>query len=126
MLVVVGLVLSVIGATGTAYHYGQWWPVFDAMGAASVKHGIMGDYVDLKRHNKELLRFCGKFEKAAEIDEFARFELQKSSRGCDLKSLIRSWSRDISSSTDPATGADVQGLKLFDSGDGRYLYKFVS
>lgn len=126
VLVVVGLVLTVIGATGIAYHYGRWWPAVDAMGAASVKRGIMDDYVELRRHNEKLLRFRGKYEKAAEIDDFVRFELQKTLSGCDLKSLIRSWSRDILSSIDPVTRPHVQGLKLRDYGDGgRYQYKLV-
>ncbi len=130
VLFAVGLVVVVVGAVATAFHYGHWRSIVTSMSAASLKRGIIDDYVDLKQHNKELLKARAKLEKTVEIDKFARADYQKAisslqSEIADLK-LELAFYRDILSSTVAATGPHVQGFKLRDyGGDGRFQYRLV-
>ncbi len=130
VLVAIGIVLTVIGATATAFHYGHWRSIVNSMTTASLKRGIMDDYVDLKQHNEELLKIRAKLERAAEIDQYARIDQQKTisamqSEIADLR-LELAFYRDILSSTVAATGPHVQGFKLRDyGGGGRYQYRLV-
>jgi hypothetical protein len=130
VLAVVGLVLVVIGATATVFHYGHWRSIVSSMTAASLKRGIMDEYVDLKQHNQELLKARATLERTVEIDEFARIDQQRSisamqSEIADLK-LELAFYRDILSSTVAATGPHVQGFKLRDYGGGRrFQYRLV-
>ncbi len=130
VLLAVGLVVVVVGAVATAFHYGHWRSIVSSMSAASLKRGIMDDYVELKQHNKELKKASAKLQKAVEIDKFARADYQKTissmqSEIADLK-LELAFYRDILSSTVAATGPHVQGFKLRDyGGDGRFQYRLV-
>ena len=126
----VGLGVLVVGAVAIAFHYGHWRSIVNSMSVASLKRGIMDDYVDLKQHNKELQKASAKLQKIVEIDKFARADYQKTisslqSEIADLK-LELAFYRDILSSTVAATGPHVQGFKLRDyGGDGRFQYRLV-
>lgn len=129
-LVAVGLVLIVVGATATAFHYGHWRSIVSSMSATSLKRGIMDDYVDLKQHNEELQKARAKLKRTVEIDQFARVDYRKTistmqSEIADLK-LELAFYRDILSSTVAATGPHVQGFKLHDyGGGGRFKFRLV-
>ena len=130
VLVGIGIVLTVIAATATAFHYGHWRSIVESMSAASLKRGIIDDYAELKQHNEELLNTRAKLKRVAEIDKSARVDQQKSisamqSEIADLK-LELAFYRNILSSTVPATGPHVQGFKLREyGGEGRYQYRLV-
>lgn len=130
LLIMVGCLILVTGAIAVAYHFGEWRSIMNSMGVASLKRGIIDDYVDLRRHNGQLLEQLAKFRHSVEIDQYARVDYQKSvsslqSEIADLK-LELAFYRDILSSTEPDKGPRVRGFKLRNyGGAGRFQYRLV-
>jgi Family of unknown function (DUF6776) len=130
VLMAVGWLILVTGAVAVAFHYGEWRSIVQSMGAASLKRGIMDDYVDVRQQNEQLVTEVAKLHRSVEIDQYARVDYQKTvsvlqSEIADLK-LELAFYRDILSSTEAAKGPLVRGFKLRDyGGSGRFQYRLV-
>ena len=100
------------------------------MGVASLKRGIMDEYVDLKQLNEELVKQLSKLQHTVKIDQHARVEYRKTvgvlqSKIADLE-LELAFYHDILSSTKADKGPRVRGFKLRDyGGAGRFQYRLV-
>ena len=130
VFIVTGFVLVAAAAIGFAFHYGQWRSIMSSMGAASLKRGILDDYIDLKHQNDEFVVQVAKLQRTVGIDQHARVDFQKTvstlqTEIANLK-LELTFYRDILSSTEPDKGPLVRGFKLRDyGGGGRFQYRLV-